>query len=136
MSYEAETATLTARFNSVFPGLQPTVSIAWPNAPFTPTTGVPWVRFSIQQAPAEQIGFGSSSVRDRHYGTVFVQVFVPVETAVQTAMQIADDAAAALRRYSTTGLFTRSASIQDVGPTPDGWYQVNVSVPYQRDEDF
>jgi len=136
MSYEAETAVLTARFYAQFSVSQPSVGIAWPNAPFTPTTGVSWVRFSVQQAPAEQIGFGSSSVRDRHYGTIFVQVFVPVETAVQTAMQIADDAAAALRRYATTGLFTRSASVQDVGPTPDGWYQVNVSVPYQRDEDF
>jgi hypothetical protein len=136
MSSEAELNTLTARFNTQFSASQPTVSIAWPNIEFTPTTGSPWVRFSLRSADASQVGFGSSAVRDRFLGTVFVQVFTPIDQGASPALQIADDAAAALRRYSTTGLFTRTPLIQAIGPTGDGWYQVNVSVPYQRDEDF
>lgn len=136
MSYESELTTLASRFNTQFSASQPSVSIAWPNTQFTPTVGSAWVRFSLQQVLADQIGFGSSVVRDRHQGTVFVQVFAPTDKGVKSALEIADDAAAALRRYSTTGLFTRTPLVQDVGPTDDGWYQVNVSIPYQRDEDF
>lgn len=136
MSYEAELTTLATRFNVQFSASQPSVGIAWPNTQFTPTVGTPWVRFSVRQADASQIGFGSSAVRDRTQGTVFIQIFTPTDEGVIEGLQIADDAAAALRRYSTTGLFTRTPLVQDIGPTGDGWYQVNVSVPYQRDEDF
>lgn len=99
-------------------------------APPTVTTAqsnnAPWCRVSIQDGDS---AFATHDTLTRRAGVLFVQVFT-AETAAPKARQVAGSLAAHLEGYTVDGLHCRAASAAPVGPR-DGYYQINVSVPWE-----
>lgn len=134
MSYQTENNELRARFNTQWGDRIP---VAWPNASFTPPNPIsPWCRFSITEGESQRTTFGANTNNVRHTGIIYIQIFTPSNTGDGVALQRADEAAGIFRKWCGTNITCRDASIKVVGSTGDGWYQINVSIPFIRDELF
>jgi hypothetical protein len=110
-------------------------SIAWPNVAFTPPS-TSWVRFSVIDGGSEWRSCGSpGSNRAVHAGLVVIQIFVPLLSGESSARGLADDAAAVFRGKVISGIRFAPAYMHLVpNSLADAWHQINVSIPFQRDE--
>lgn len=107
------------------------------NAPFQDLK-TPYCALWVRRGEGRQITLGDTPQLQRWVGVIMVQVFVPVDTGTQAALQHADSIAAVFNRaefsVANSGLIRcRVASLETVGDR-NGWHQVNVTVPYQRDK--
>jgi hypothetical protein len=127
MGYEAEQVAIESRFESQWAGRTP---VAYPNVPFSKPNASPWVRLTVMSGSAFLAGIPRYF---RHPGVIDIQVFVPEGVGSKDALLLADQAAAVFRVASFNGVVCRTPYVVPAG-TNDGWYQVNVSVPFQRDE--
>jgi len=114
-------------------------SLAIPNRNFTKPAELPWVRLSYQTDIATSIEIGKG--QHRHPGTVFVQVFTPEDQGDKPALVLADEAALIFRGKQVSSgangrIIFRTPMIRAIGVTDDGWFQVNVVIPFIRDEFF
>lgn len=130
MSYANAYNELRGRFNTLWGSTTP---IAWPNAAFT-TPLVPWVRFTVRSGEANQLTFGASTNNFRHSGVIIIQVFTLLDTGEALALQHADQIASIFRNWCGQSVRCRTPSVKDIGNDGEGWYQVNVVVPFQWDE--
>jgi len=64
-------------------------SIAWPNVPFTPTTGAAYLRTQFMPALRRPVTAGPSP-EQRHSGMFFVSVYTPEDQGADAGMSIAD----------------------------------------------
>ncbi len=115
-----------------------TTPIKFENAPFTETASA-YVALFLRDGEGTQISLGTPALR-RWPGVIIVQVFVPEDTATRVARGYADTIGAIYDRqqFSTdsSGVITCGVpSVQLIG-TRDGWFQMNVSVPYHRDKQY
>lgn len=134
MGYKGEFETLAGVFEAGWNGATP---IAWGNLDFTPVTPLaPWVRFSVLPGEAFHATAGAPGANIvRHPGLITVQVFVPLNSGSVEALGLADDVAEIFRGYSSVGIRCGAPWITHVGGAgDDGWYQVNVNIPFVRDE--
>lgn len=131
MGYATERQTIETRFNTQWASASP---IAWDNVSYTPTTGTSWVRFSILSGAAFQASL-ETTPKYRHTGIIDIGIFTPEDGGTQTARTLADTAAAVFRGWSSGGIVCRAPYITRIGQS-DGWYQLNVTVPFYRDEAF
>jgi hypothetical protein len=136
MTYEAGNGAILARFNTVWGTTTP---IKWPNASFTPPVNGAWVAINIIDADAFNASFGDPGNNlSRHLGTIAVMIFTPLNTGNQLAYQLADQAAAVFRNWTdvTTRVKVRVAPF--VRPATDQserkWFQMNMVVPFERDD--
>ena len=124
-------------FNSGWAGATP---VAYQNEPFSPPTDAAYVSLVVKPDTAFQHEMGSTNVYFRHPGLIFVMIFVPPDDGIHGALVLADNAAAIFRRQSsgfTDGrILFRAPTIQPLGNTDEGWFHVNVVVPYIRDSYF
>lgn len=104
----------------------------------TPPPGdQPYARFFIKHSPSTQATFGK--VGERRYtrtGLITVQVFAPLSKGGGLSLAeklgiIARDAFEG--RGTDSGIWFRNARIQEIGPS-ESWYQFNVVVEFQYDE--
>ncbi len=91
----------------------------------------PWVRLSIVDGDSFTAGLGSSPCV-RRTGIIFVQVFTNRDIGSRPARLIADSLAAHIQYYRQGGLESLAATVTRIGPS-DGYYQINVSVPFRAD---
>lgn len=134
MGYLTQHNELRTRFNTMWGSTTP---IAWANAEFTPPSPPsPWVRFVVSDGQSTQTTVGASTNNHRHYGVVYVQIFVPLDAGDSVALGYADTIAGIFRNWYGTNITCRQPRIKDVGPEGNGWYQVNVTVSFFRDELF
>jgi len=135
MSFADERKAIETRFAANFTALP----VQYENQRFAmPATGG-WARLTIRNAGAGQISTGSSPLH-RYAGVILADVFMPEETGSQAARTHADTIEAIFRRAqfssgSSGTILCRTPSITTVG-VADGWFQVQVSVPFQRDRIF
>lgn len=103
---------------------------------FDPPNNAAWVRVSVRDGDSEQVSLGNTP-RFRHYGTIIIQVFVRRDSGSRLAKTHADTISAYYRNstFGTPTIYCRAPYITNVGER-EGWYQVNVNIPYQWDEDF
>lgn len=135
MSFLAETDTILARFKSVWTGGDATIDHA--NVEFTrPAKTVAWARVRIRRATGSAFQAsmaGAGSRRFRHPGTIVVQLFVPEKEGLAEAETLGDTIADGFRGVAESGIVYQAPDVRDVGSTGDGWYQVNVEIPFYRD---
>lgn len=131
MSFSAEEADIKTRFSTAWGS---TTTVSYPNEAFTEPTNEAWVRLSVLGGSAQQIDLGDSATF-RNLGVIVIQVFVPTDSGVVEAMGHADTAAAIFRRASFSGITCRAPAVRRVGVDDSGtWYQVNVEIPFYRNE--
>ena len=108
--------------------------IAWPNVNFTPPSGA-WVRFNVLDGEGSWRSIGSPGSNLAGYvGVVVIQIFVPLLSGESTARDYADAAAAIFQGKGIGGIRFSLATAQVLNTSlADGWYQMNVSIPFRRD---
>ena len=132
MSYDANRIAIQSHLQS-----------GWTTTPILFDGAVPaqhqdeWIRLNIFDTSANQASIGGAAVKYRHNGLIVIEIYV--ENSEQTGSGKATrygDTLAALFRGETVGdaLF-RSPVVRQIG-RDEGWYRVNVEVPFQRDECF
>lgn len=94
--------------------------------------GDPWVTCIMRPAPAANASIGDGPT-PRRPGGLMLQVFVkpgsePAESV--KALQIADSLSAHMENQRLTGVVTDAAEVAVVGED-NGWWQVNVTIPYR-----
>ena len=108
--------------------------IAWPNVNFTPPSG-PWVRFNVLDGEGTWRSIGSPGSNVAGYvGVVVIQVFVPLLSGESSARNLADDAAAIFQGQVISGIRFSLATFSLSNSVANDWYQMNVSIPFRRDE--
>lgn len=102
--------------------------ICWPNQPPLTGSNAPWVRFSVLYGALNKPAIGPNADHDQ-WGFVSVQVFVPTGTGDGVARRVAWAIGELFRRYESGGLWCGLPEYRTVGDS-DGWYQINVLVPW------
>ena len=132
MGYEDERAAIEAKFTTGWAGATP---IAYENVKYTPVAGTAFVSLDIVPAGSNQITLGDSPLY-RHGGAISIGIYTPKWQGTKIAKDYADAAAAIFRNANAfSGILCR-APYMDVVGEKDGWYKINVIVPFQRDEIF
>jgi hypothetical protein len=132
MSYESQNTELKTRFTTVWANRTPR---DMPNMKFSlPSPPAPWVRFRISGGDAKRLTIGGGTNWHRNAGIIFVQLFVPIETGDAVITQYADVICDMFRDWCGTNITCRTPVVKEVGPDGSGYFQVNVNIPFHRDE--
>ena len=152
MSYASEYSALAGAFNTGWVKVKsagpPVVyeartPVAWPNVPYEPTAGVPWVAFNVVNGEAQQVSAGAPGNNIvRHVGMVVIQIFVPLHQGESAARALGDNVITLFSGLTLAGYRFRPAYVSAVTTNSgqkgyslvDGWRQINVTVPFTRDE--
>jgi hypothetical protein len=121
-------STIMNTLNSRLAQLSSLPPTAWPNVPFIPTTGTPWIRVDLLPADSALETIQGS---EEHLGVYQVSVFAPLDKGTSAALVQADviaDHFAADRDLS--GLRIRSISVGQP-MREESWLMVPVSIEYR-----
>jgi Bacteriophage related domain of unknown function len=132
MNYATQNTEIRARFNSIWANRIP---VDHANMKFTaPIPSALWCRFRISGGDGKRTTIGAPTNNYRNTGIVYIQLFAPIETGDGTLFQRADEAANIFRDWCGTNIICRTPVVKDVGPDGLGYYQVNVSIPFVRNQ--
>ena len=104
--FEAASDAILAQFKTSLDSSRPNVPVSWPN---------------IEFAPAEDFDEASN------------EVFAPIGVGANQALAVADDVATALRGVTASSVRLKAPSINPIG-RDEGYYQVNVTTPFEFDQ--
>lgn len=112
--------------------------VQWPGVAYAPPdVHAPFARVSIREGTGRQATFGTVGARRfTRPGIVTVQVFAPLSNGqhFSLAQKLAIIARNAYEGVGTaSGILYRNARVRDVGPST-AWYQLNVTVEFEYDE--
>jgi hypothetical protein len=132
MSFESIRKNIQSYFLANFTGVSAD-KIAWDNVDFEIPENTSWIRFSVQTLIADFVSVGGANVKVRSRGIVFVQVFVPRATSTLNIDVISDQISSVLEAVQlSTGETFSAVTKNDIGQS-EGWYQVNLSIPFYYD---
>ena len=105
------------------------------NFPFTPPSGIPWVRYSIR--PVTSLNADVSGIFRRRNYLLWFQIFVPEDTGTVSANKIADLIASLFDNHtiiSTDGtMIFQRAELTFIGPDTTGWQLFRCTVAFRDD---
>jgi hypothetical protein len=132
MGWESERKAIESRFATNWT----TTPIKYEGAPFA-EQHVPHVALFIRYGDRSQVSLGNNPTI-RSVSVIIVQIFVLRETGTALAKTYADSIAAIFDRvqFMTADnnlISCQTASIEQADET-EGFFQMNVSIPYTRDE--
>lgn len=93
-----------------------------------------WVRFALRGGVSTLASVGApGSNRAQYPGTILIQVFTPLAAGDAAGRKLADQAAQVFEGAKLEG-FDIGLPYVSVAeePNEDGWYQINVTVPFTR----
>ena len=105
--------------------------VTYGNVAFEPKDNRPWIRLTVQHGDTNRAAVWPEYYRST--GVIFAQIFIPPNKGSKLALTLADQVSAIWRGQQFSGISCLSPSVNDVG-VREGWYQVNVTCPYYRDE--
>ena len=99
----------------------------------------PWVQMSIRTEDGKPIEVGKHW--KRYIGMLFFQVFVKEGSGDALALGYADEISAIFRDQEVSvgengRILFRTPYTDEMGLTRDGWFEVMVAIPFQRDQYF
>jgi hypothetical protein len=136
-----ERAVLASAFKTAMDPVLSADRQRYPNQTFTAPDDGTYVAFTFNSGPGDKIELNNpaSSSLHRYSGLVIVQVFQKENTGTSEARQLANTVVNTFRDKEIplgggTGLlrFQRSPEVRTIG-VQEGWYQLNVFCPYNRD---
>lgn len=107
-----------------------TTPIAYDNVDFDPPNASEWVRLSILNGSST---FTTMADNKRHTGVIIVQLFGPKNNGTATLRGYADAISAIFSGVKFDDVDCDVASLSTVR-TDKNWLQMNVSIPYFRNE--
>lgn len=134
VGYVEENTAIRTLFNT---GWGSTTPIAYENEKFNPPNDAPYVVLTVRPDDAFQHEIGSAGAHFRHPGLIFIMVFSPPDKGNAAALALADQAAEIFRRQRSTftdgRILYRAPTVTPIGITDEGYFHVNVVIPYIRD---
>jgi len=119
----------------------PVIPVDWPNRVFEKPLSGPWIRFTVLDATSQQLEMGSSTNQYRVYGSLILQVFWPADAGDGDALALADTLSGLYRQrilnftdMPSSGLVRMRAPLVKVVGRKDAYFQVNVVIPFHRDD--
>jgi hypothetical protein len=136
MNFNEAEAEIRAFFEDAWGGASPITPIQWPDVKKPVPDAQTWVRFTCQETDGRQASIGSpGSNRFRHFGLITIQIFQPEGQASKDARTKATTALGAFMGAKTDGgIYFYDAYARQVGNDGNGFYQINVIVPFYYDE--
>jgi len=104
-----------------------TTPIAWQNVHYDPTANTAYVEFQVVEAESEVVAL--SDLLYRNIGIISINIYVPLNQGLQTAKSYADSIKTIFAGQSFNEITCRAASVTTLGEQ-DGWFVINVSVPF------
>ena len=104
--------------------------IAWANVDFDVPNNNDWIKLNILNGNSN---YRAIDNKKRHTGVISVQVFSPVNTGTNKVREYSDTIASIFDSKTFSDVVCDVASIVTIG-ADDRFYQVNVTIPYWRDE--
>lgn len=131
MSLTQQHDELTQAFNLLWADRTP---VDWANVQFDMPANGSWARFRILDGDSNQLTIGATTNSHRHVGVIVVSLFTELGKGDATIIALADIVADGFRNWIGSYSHCRQPSIKEIGPDGQGWYQINVSIPFSRDE--
>lgn len=91
-----------------------------------------WARMTINPTPSERIEMGTPG-RHRNPGLIIIQSFVPLQSGTKALYGFADTITTAFRSTFRDGIIYHRVDVADVARESEGWYQLNIQIPYSFD---
>lgn len=93
-----------------------------------------WVRFALRGAVSTLASIGTPGGNCIRYpGTILIQVFTPLATGDTSGRSLADKAAEIFEGAKIEGFDIGLPYVSTAEkPNEDGWYQINVTIPFTR----
>ena len=111
------------------------IPVAYPNVDFTqPEPKTVWTRINIIDGEMNQTSIGDDLNNHRVIGLVMIQIFGEENKGTGEVLAMADAVTNIFRNWCGTTVRCRAASVKDIGPDGYGWYGVNVTIPFTRNE--
>ena len=95
-----------------------------------------WVRFNILNGESKQTTIGSNANNHFHPGIITIQIFSVPGKGCSRILTLADIVSGIFRNWNGTNITCRQATVKTIGLDEFGWYQVNVTIPFFRNELF
>lgn len=110
----------------------PASDVDYPNSPkpFNPARRAIWARLADIPALSSTPEIGLSP-KVRRTGLIVVQLFVPSYKGALAITRAADALVQHFEFFSEAGFDCYAASATTVGDDGNGWYQVNIQIPYR-----
>lgn len=133
MSFDAERKIIEGQFNS---GWQSSAPVKYENVEFSEPVNQPWAALFINPGEGFQASLNPNPTH-RIPGVIVVQIFTPKDKGTAQAKKLADKAAGIFRRQVFTDptagkIVCKTPTLRPAGEV-QGWYQLNVIIPYYRD---
>jgi hypothetical protein len=90
-----------------------------------------WCRFTVLDGETRRVTVGVKQYRT--VGVAIAQLFGPVGDGTQAQRQLADAIVAAFQDQTAGGVRYGVPSVDNIGKTTQGNYQINVTCPFQAD---
>lgn len=146
MSFALTRQAIEARFATAWAIAEPTVPVKYQNALFDQPANSEWVALHVLDGPGAQASLETGPFH-RYVGVIVIQIFVPENTGTQRARTLGDNAASVFlvsnrgaafkagggNPLDGSGRITCLTPAIEPGEVNEGWFQMNVNVPYQRD---
>ncbi len=135
-----ERAAIETRFNTMWAGLTP---IKFENVEFAQPEKDPWVALVIQPSSGDQASIGTSNPLYRYEGIIIVQVMVPEKSGMRGTPTSSEELCDKAKDIFKSSEFASGLLGKITCRTPRkivsgadiyGWYQVNVSTRYIRNQ--
>ena len=107
-----------------------TTTIAYENVAFTPPNASEWIKLNILNGAS---GYRAIDSKERHRGAIVIQCFAPINTGTNTLRAHADALISIFQHQTFNNIVCGLASVAAAQPS-DTAYQINVTIPYWRDE--
>ena len=91
-----------------------------------------WIRVNILNADSKQISLGSNPYY-RYIGLLIFQIFIKPNVGSGRALQLADQITTMFRGMTLHSMTFHPPQVDIVGES-GGWYQINVSTKFHREE--
>lgn len=110
-------------------------STEFPNEVFTPPNPPAfWARFTVKLGEEYRmdIGTGTGNATYRIPGVLIVQLFYPQNKGNGDVLLKADALASKFRNWCGATITCEATTVEEIGIS-EGYYQVNMSVPFRQD---
>jgi hypothetical protein len=112
-------------------------TITWDNTTRPLTENSEWIRptLSLETSDNVTIGGANGHSRVRYTGSYIIQVFSPLTKGTGDIYRAVDKLITTFNNQRLKeNIFTYACEITRVGDEGNGWYQVNVSIPFTSDQ--
>lgn len=134
MSYSDAYSAITSKFEDEW---NDRIPVHWENVVFDPSDKDAWISFYAMSGDSAQASIGGSTNVFRHAGVIVAQIFTAFNIGKPEILGHVDAFCAIFRNKVFANIKTGAPNIVNVGiDQATGRYQVNVSIPYYRDESF